>query len=518
MHTTDSTRTLNSEIENNGTRTSLTSLSLLFHDLNEASIRYCHWKSNLRLPAALQGETDLDLLVDRQQSEEFRRILFRHDIKPCIAAPGLRYPSVEDYLGFDQSSGELFHLHVHYQLVLGEQFVKNYRIPIEDQVLDSVHLQSGVKVPAAEIELSILCIRALLKYRDRDFIKDYFSIRYPGIPTHIRKELDYLSDQTSFKGVDQVLSTKLQLLPKDIIKEFLSTIHSNPRDGKGLFILRKNLRDAMKDFQRYDRTKATWIYLKELWHRNRSLFPPKNKGKMKFMNGGMSLALIGIDGAGKSTLHQQLLDWLSWRMDIHGFYLGSKKPSRSSEILYVVFRMFRRATSEINKVFKREIFLARWLNAIKHTILSAHHVSIGYDRYRRYQTGTSFANSGGIVLYDRFPLERVSSHPTYRLLDGPQNPVSGEQNTGRINKSLVSKEIDIYKRMRLPDSLLVLDVDPVVSIQRKPDHDQAVLSEKYRAIQDLLANGDSYKLICIDANLPYKEVLSQLKSAVWKIL
>ena len=187
MLTKDSTRTRNSPNEEDGTGTELGSLSRLFHDLNEASIRYCHWKSNLRLPEAMQGETDLDLLVDRKHSEDFRRILYQHDIKPCMAAREMRYPALEDYLGFDQTSGKLFHLHVHYQLVLGEQFVKNYRIPIETQVLDSVHFDSGVKVPAAEVELSILCMRALLKYRDRDFIKDYFSIRYPGIPNHIRQ-------------------------------------------------------------------------------------------------------------------------------------------------------------------------------------------------------------------------------------------------------------------------------------------------------------------------------------------
>jgi thymidylate kinase len=514
----DSTNRIDTEDYNKGPRTSLSSLSRLFHDLNDSSIRYCHWKSNLRLSASLKGETDLDLLVDRQQSGEFRCILFQHEIKPCIAAPGMRYPSLEDYLGFDQSSGKLFHLHVHYQLVLGEQFVKNYRIPIEDQVLNSVQLESGVNIPAPEVELSILCIRALLKYRDRDFIKDYFSIRFPGIPMHIRSEIEFLLNQTSLQEVDQVLSTKLGVLPKDIILEFLSIMHSNPRNGKGLFILRKNIRNALKDFQRSNRTKATLIYFKELWHRRSSFHPPKNKGKMTFMDGGITLALIGVDGAGKSTLHQQIMDWLSWKMDIHGFYLGSKQPSKTSELLYLIFRMLRRATSELNMIFSEDSSPARWLDSIKHTFLSAHYISIGYDRYRRFQAGTSLADSGRIVLYDRFPLEWVSSQPGYRLLDGPQIMLSDEQEYGRISKRLVSKEIDLYKKMRLPDYLLVLDVDPEVSVQRKPDHNRVILSEKYHAIQDLIANEYRYQLSCIDANLPYEDVLNELKSVVWKML
>lgn len=514
----DSARTKNLIHEEDELGNALSSLSRLFQDLNETSIRYCHWKSNLRLPEALQGETDLDLLVDRKDSEEFRRVLYEHDIKPCMAPPEMRYPALEDYLGFDQTSGKLFHLHVHYQLVLGEQFVKNYRIPIEDQVLDSVHLISGVKVPAAEIELSILCIRALLKYRDRDFIKDYFSIRYPGIPDHIRNEIEYLSNKTSPQKIDQILSANFQLLPREIILDFLSKFYTNPRDGRGFFILRKNLRMALRDFQRYSRTKASWIYYKELWHRRSSPFPPQNRGKMNFINGGISLALIGIDGAGKSTLHQQLKDWLSWKMNISGFYMGSKQPSWTSEQLYMIFRMFRRGTTELTKLFGKGIFLVRWLNAIKQIVLSAHHLSIGSDRYKRYLSGSSLAKSGGIVLYDRFPLERVSSKPGYRLLDGPQITLSADQGIGFISNKLVSKELELYERMHLPDYLLILEVDPAVSLQRKPDHNQAVLADKYRAVQDLLAQEGDYRLICIDANLPYQEVLSELKSAVWKRL
>ena len=125
---------------------SLESVANLFQALHQRGVRYCHWKSNLRLEKSLRGQTDLDLLVDRKDSQGFTQILDSHNIKPILAAPGKRYPDVEDYLGLDPVSGKLFHLHVHYQLVLGEQFVKNYRLPLEAHFLDSVQWRHGVKV------------------------------------------------------------------------------------------------------------------------------------------------------------------------------------------------------------------------------------------------------------------------------------------------------------------------------------------------------------------------------------
>jgi len=175
----------------------LPALTALFRDLNRRGIRYCHWKSNVRLEKSLQGRTDLDLLVDRKDTPAFRQLLHAHDVKPVLAAPGRDYPAVENHLGFDAATGRLFHLHVHYQLVLGEQFVKNYRLPLESHFLDSVRVSHGVKIPSPELEIAVLCVRALLKYRARDLACDVFSLGPSGLPVAILQEIDSLLCETS---------------------------------------------------------------------------------------------------------------------------------------------------------------------------------------------------------------------------------------------------------------------------------------------------------------------------------
>ena len=54
-----------------------------------------------------------------------------------VPSPAATYPAMEHLLGMDRASGRMFHLHVHYQLVLGERFVKNHRLPLEAEFLAS---------------------------------------------------------------------------------------------------------------------------------------------------------------------------------------------------------------------------------------------------------------------------------------------------------------------------------------------------------------------------------------------
>jgi hypothetical protein len=46
------------------------------------------------------------------------------------------HPATLSFLGYDQGSGQLIHLHLHFRLVIGERLLKNYRIPWEEVLLN----------------------------------------------------------------------------------------------------------------------------------------------------------------------------------------------------------------------------------------------------------------------------------------------------------------------------------------------------------------------------------------------
>ena len=76
-----------------------------FDALNGDGIRYCHWKSNSHLDAAVEGRTDLDVLVSPADKERFEQQLVAFDFKQMLSPPDKQFPGFEDYLGFDCETG-----------------------------------------------------------------------------------------------------------------------------------------------------------------------------------------------------------------------------------------------------------------------------------------------------------------------------------------------------------------------------------------------------------------------------
>lgn len=480
----------------------------LFDTLNRTGIRYCHWKSNIRLEQALAGQTDLDLLVDRTHSQLFRRILAEQNVKPMLPAPGKHYPSIENYLGFDRASSKLFHLHVHYHLVLGEQFIKNYRLPLEADLLDSVRRRDGVQIPAPEWELIVLSMRALLKYRDRDAVKDCLSIgRKPGLPPQIVAEIEWLLGQTSLERVAEALAAIIDVVPAEVVLEFLQVVGSSPRAGLQLLRLRNQLRRALRFYQRRNRVQASLQYFQQLWRQRKWPLKFSANRKMTPASGGLTVALIGADGAGKSTMSQMLLPWLAWKLDVHFYYLGSKQPSARSKLLYLLFRIARRSHRTLSRRLGEKNILARWLADLRQILLYSHFLSIGYDRSRRYLAGRQKAAAGSIVIFDRYPLTT--------LLDGPKIRLAADGQHMAVAAAFAGVEQTMYDKFPAPDSLIVLDVSPEVSWQRKPDHDRAAIYAKSRLVRSLTAQPGSLNLFRIDADQPFETVLSQLKATIW---
>ena len=57
----------------------LRKIDQLFQSLNQSNIQYCHWKSIDHLDATLQGNTDLDMLFDRNKSAFLESLLLKLD-------------------------------------------------------------------------------------------------------------------------------------------------------------------------------------------------------------------------------------------------------------------------------------------------------------------------------------------------------------------------------------------------------------------------------------------------------
>ncbi len=495
-------------------------LAALLDDLGRQGVRYCSWKSNEHIDDALAGRTDLDLLVDRAHAGRFREILAGHGIKWLASPPRASFPGMQHFLGVDRQSGRLFHLHVHELLVLGERHVKNYHLPIECDFLDSAWPLQGVPVPSPELELGVLAARALLKYRARDVVKDVLKIRTPGLPSSIRVEIDWLLARTTIEGVGEALRTAGDVIPAEVACGLLRAYRNDPRAGVEFLRLRTRLRAKLRGHRRERRLRAGLRYAHTVFARRRRFRRRAPEVRMQPMAGGFTIGIVGVDGSGKSTIASELTRWLGWKLHVRTYYLGSKQPSRASRWSYVAFRACRKAHRSVGRG-RSFSALSQPTAKARDLMLALHHLSIGRDRARRHRAGVREADAGAVVIFDRFPLTALSGAGDHRLLDGPQIRSQLTGPLGRLAGGLAHVEELKYRRFRLPDQLVVLDVSPDVAIGRKPDHKPDVVSRKSRAVRELVAIAEargSAPVISIDADRPLEKVLLDVQMSVWDAL
>ena len=486
----------------------------LFRTLNQERVRYCHWKGNVRLDHALSGRADLDLLVDRKDSQLFRHILNEHQVKPVLAAPDKHYAGVENYLGFDPTSGKLFHLHVYYQLVFGRRFTENYRLPLTAHFLDSVQLRSGVPIPTPELELIVLSLRVLLKYRNRDVLKDVLLVRSPGVPVNVRREIKWLLKQTSIECVQQTLQTISNIVPTDIVLEFLQIVAQSSRSGLQFFHLRGRLRHALHPYQRYGHFHSFLQYYRALWHQSKlfSLFSPQRK--MTLFNGGNTIAIIGSDGAGKSTIIQHVMAWLSWRLTTRTYYMGSSQPSFTTDLLKRIAKTAQLGRNGCRRFLGEKNIATRTMQKISRPLTSLLFLAEAKDRYNRYLAGQREAAAGSIVFYDRFPLSAV--HINGRIVDGPRIAPLNKEDMSPLVMKLAQAEEKIYQNILPAESVFVLQVSLETALTRKPDHKPEMLAAKNQAIRQMTR--DNIELIDIEVEKPLDQVLLEVKSILWDLL
>jgi thymidylate kinase len=492
--------------------TAIPALVSCLDELAQANVCYCVWKSNLHLAAALAGETDVDLLVDRRDACAFDEIVARHGLKPMQPRRNAAFPGMAHLLGFDAGSGRLFHLHVHYQLVMGEKHVKNHRLPAERSLLHGTRVLEGVPVPRPELELSVLAIRALLKYRARDVVKDLLGIRSPGLPLETREEIAWLRGQTTDEAIRTALRASGDVVPVDVIGELVETAARRPRDGYVLFRLRARLRRALRVCRRRGRLRAGASYVTMTWRRRDQGMTPAS--------GGVAIAFVGADGAGKSTIANATARWLGWKLDTRVHYMGSKEPSRPTSWLYVAFRVLRRGHRTVSRRLGPASRSARRVAEGRDVALALHHLFVGRDRARRYRDAQHDVRSGRVVIFDRYPFGCLSRRPGHRLLDGPQISTTLGRSSSRITRRLAAREEMTYERFRLPDHVAVLDVDPAVAAARKPDHQPDVIRAKAHAVLELgrLAEANGAQVTWVDADRPLDAVLLDAKARLWDVV
>ena len=208
------------------------------------------------------------------------------------------------------------------------------------------------------------------------------------------------------------------------------------------------------------------------------------------------IAVVGGDGAGKSTAVGELQAWLSRDFGVRRIHLG--RPPQSA------------VTFLIRTALKARMRLARGRSSHPQALRVLLDLAIARDRWSAYLDARRFANRGGIVICDRFPLRDVPS------IDGPRLADRLGSYHGRLHRLLLASEQRYFAGLAPPDVLVALLVDPDVAVERRPDERPDLVRQRCEEFSRVAWG--SMRADVIDAGRPLPEVLAAVKRCVWSSL
>ncbi|MEE8508271.1 MAG: hypothetical protein V3T07_04340 [Myxococcota bacterium] len=230
----------------------------------------------------------------------------------------------------------------------------------------------------------------------------------------------------------------------------------------------------------------------------------EGRGRMRLLSGGALIAVVGADGAGKSTALEALHRWLSPHFRVETIHMGkptwswSTFPIKAALKVGRVSGMLRGWRPSAGPPSADERVDVGWL---------IWQVVTARDRYRAYRRAKRLAARGTLVLCDRFPLPEIQS------MDGRRTGSLSEASQTWPTRPLLRLEERYYATIAPPDLLLVLSVDPELARRRRPEDPEDRVRQRAQEIREVDWNATGAHVF--DAARTMSEVHQSLKSWIW---
>ncbi|MGH3413549.1 MAG: hypothetical protein ACRDPH_10770 [Marmoricola sp.] len=472
-------------------------------ELSVKAVRYCHWKSNDMLARSMDGRNDLDLLVHRRDAQRFLAVLARLGFHRALAPAGREHPGVAHYYGLDRGTGRLVHVHAHFQLVLGDDATKNFRLPVEEAYLASARHDQLLPVPAPEFELALFVVRMMLKHATWDAAV----LGNARLGEGERRELAWLVARADPAGCRRVVAIHLPYVGADLWGRCLASLTGDAGVPARL-VLGRRLMAAIRAHGRRPPVRDTAVRILRRGQWAWAYFVLRRPARKKLERTGLTVGVVGGDGAGKSTAVDALADWLDSTFVVHRTHLGRPRPSLLTLALKGPMFLARRAgrlPSTARSVDPRTATAQDFPGAA----WALWHVLTARDRRREYRRLRRVADAGGIVVSDRWPL------PQLHLMDGSR--VAWVLDRGapasRAARWLAATERRLYADIAIPDVLVVLRLDPEIAVERRPEDDPAYLRSRNGEVFE--TDWTPLRAVVVDAAQPPEQVLAAIRGAVW---
>ncbi len=481
----------------------------LMEGFAHARIAWCYWKSSRRAAEALAGLTDLDILVARASQHDARRVLLECGFRPFVPV-AIADVSVECYLNYDEPSGRIAHVDLHVRLTVGGALLKTHWLPWEERLIERATFRADLDLPQLDplSEAVLLVVRSSLELRWYDLITPRnralkvkkFTLDRMLLASHVEPE---------------ALRSRAAELLGPAVAASVAEVLFDPRPLRKQRRLRRRIRHALVHFRTWGGGEGL---IRTLWRGSCVAMHRLNRRKLHWprpwnrraAGGGMVVAVIGVDGAGKSTLVRGLRGWLEGEVDVLPLYFGTGDGPASwflapvKRLVPLVSRLLRRksAGSSHGLPTPRAPGIAYGLSLAIWALL------VAFEKRTKLRAAHRAASRGMVVIADRYP---QNESPDFN--DGPLLP-----RLKRVPQWLRTFERAAYTRAqeRRPDVAIKLVASPELIAVREPTMDPDLIRARTTALGPLSLG--CAQVTAITASQPAVEVLQAAKRVIWRSL
>ena len=422
---------------------------MLFGELERHAIRYCHWKSNIRLDKTLCGREDIDLLVHPSDADAFQNVINECGFKLAVSRPGAGHPGVFHALAWDPDVGRLLDLHAYHQLVSGDSFVKSFKFPVEEDLLARTSWLMDVRVPDPTAELVLFLLRMLLKH-----ISVVETVKVNGNFDECRDELSWLlrrSDVHEAAALCEDWFPSIRI-PLGKMIDCIANGTVAARVAMGMRVAwalrhQRRLGHVATGFSRIMRVGKHYA------------MRVRSRRNLSLLTGGAWIALVGPKGTGKSTLVKLVAEKLGKNLDVKTIHLGKPPVTWLSFLPRLCVPAVRKALPDerFSEYQKPERRAERRYS----TIFVMGKLLVAHDRRRLLTRCMRMVSSGTIVISDRCPATNATG------LDGSAfDDLAITQARSPFQRWLMEWERSIYRSLPRPRLVLKLTVPIAVALER----------------------------------------------------
>jgi hypothetical protein len=473
--------------------------------LNAAGLPYCYWKQTAKLESVLAGRSDLDLLIERRARDSFFAVMQAQGFKAWPDAGALTQPEFVSFLGYDETSGLILHVHAHFRLVLGDALSKAFHVPIEDKIISRSRMDEAhpVRVLDPVDEALLLRLRRALEGGPLDATAWGRSARAGASP-----------ESASPVPFDEAaMEARAATFLSEEVAHWLAT--TDLADIRARGGLRAKLRRDLKPWRLRGRVsnvarlvfRTAYLTLSVL---NRRFLRAPRLPRRPAPGGGALIAILGVDGSGKSTQVAETRRWLGSEIDVFASYFGTGDGAAS--LLFRPIKAVAEAIGARVRVKPKGASHGRVSDRPPGPLYSLMFciwaVAVALDKRAKLAAARRAVARGFVVVTDRYPQNEI---PFYN--DGPL--------LHRIPAApawLRKFERSVYEDARRfpPDLVVKLHVGAATVARREPEMRADLIQQRIDWLKELSCGGANS--VSIDASLPLAEVTRLVRRAVWNIL